>query len=54
MAARIIIIIVVVVVVARLAGVARAVELLVSYEGAQIVEADVARPTVTRAAFVRI
>lgn len=50
MTARIIIIIVVIV--ARLAGVARAVELFVSDERAQIIEADIARPAVTRTTLV--
>lgn len=54
MAARIIIIIVIIVIIARLAGVARTVKLLVSYKGAQVVEADVARPTVTRTAFIGV
>lgn len=50
MTARIIIIIVVIV--ARLAGMTRAVELLVSDERAQVIEADIARPAVTRTTFV--
>ena len=53
MAARIIIIIIVIIV-TSFPRMARTVELLVSYERAQIIETDVARPAVTRAALVRI
>ena len=48
------IIIIIIIIVARLAGMTRTVELLVSNERAQVIEADVARPAVTRAAFVGI
>lgn len=54
MTARVVVVVIIVVVIARLAGVARAVEFFMGYEGAQIVEADVARTAVTRSALAGI
>lgn len=54
MTAGIVVIVIIIVIITRLAGVTRAVKLLMSDKGAQVVEADVAGATVARTAFAGI
>jgi len=53
-ASIIIVIIIVIIVIARLTGVTRAVEFLVSNKGAQVIEADVTGAAVARATLAAI